>query len=771
MRLPLVLCTVGLALGIGLRHSLEAPFLTFALVVLPVICYWVLTRTIWKVTILCLAFLLGMARYSLDTWHVEEPWMQGQATTIEGTMLGTVTSKGDWSEVRLRVPGVRYAVLVRGTIGEMTTPGARVRVQGVIARPASGTNPGQFDYASFLEARGIRWILNLSHDGFEIVGPSHRWAAVDRARLGFEKSLARILPADILGIYLGLLLGDRSSIDAGLAEGLARAGVGHLLAVSGLHVGFVTAGCLGLTRRLGATKTVSNAAAGCATILYCLLAGASPSVLRATVMALAYIAFSSRGSYDGLSALALASITIMLLRPLSVVEPGFHLSVAATWGILTLAPWLRRLLGGLPSHLATTVSVTLAAQMAVAPLVLRYFGFISLVSLLANPALVPLGGFMVLYGLFLGIAGFVVPLPEFAALPAIWAALALEWGANVFAGFPLATAVAPLPSWGASLAWFVLLTRLPRRRGAVVWGCLTLTLFTLPLATRLAQRHVEITFLDVGQGDAIVLTLPGGRALLVDGGYAEAGGQDAGKRVVLPYLRHKRVTNIDAVFLTHAHQDHIGGLFSVVDSANVRRLYVPNPQMLEPPVPSLIEACTARGIRHKSLHRGDMLRFPGGVSLEVLHPPNAVPGDWGANESSLVLRLIFGRTAFLLTGDLEGPGEEHLLKNAVIASQVLKVGHHGSRNATSERFLEAVKAPYAVISCGKNAFGHPHAETLERLSSAGIRVWITEKCGAITMRSDGNTISVSRFVGDGEQGTISGSVSRLKELVMYFLLG
>jgi competence protein ComEC len=294
-----------------------------------------------------------------------------------------------------------------------------------------------------------------------------------------------------------------------------------------------------------------------------------------------------------------------------------------------------------------------------------------------------------------------------------------------------------------------------RRTRAWRWSALgaVMVLFALvvwhPFPPQVQAGSLELTAIDVGQGDSLLIGFPNGKLMLVDGGGVLAFGHtvkpklDIGEDVVSPYLWSRSVRHLDAVVCTHAHEDHIGGLRAIIDNFHPPELWT-GANSDEPVWRELSQHARSRGVKIVARHAGESLDF-GGTHIEILSPPDDyIPNDTPKNNDSLAFRILYGKSAFLLTGDMEKPMETRLLADdRQLRADVLKVGHHGSKTSTSEPFLDAVHPALAVISDGfENSFGHPHADVLARLSDHHIETLRTDTVGLITIRSDGRRISV-----------------------------
>ena len=412
-----------------------------------------------------------------------------------------------------------------------------------------------------------------------------------------------------------------------------------------------------------------------------------------------------------------------------------------------------------------TIVISAAIQLAMLPLMAQYFHRVSLLGLAANIPAVLLTGLIVPLGfLSLGASVLWQPLGRLFGYILAPAVGALLWSVQAVSHVPHSSYRIPSPPVAALAAFFaaaacfaamiLLARRWAARAAAIMVAALAALIAIYPFAPRLDAQHLEITLLDVGQGDSIFLAFPDGKTMLLDGGglagsayvRSRRPGIDVGEDVVSPFLWSRGLKRLDVVALTHAHLDHLGGLAAVLHNFQVGELWVGR-DIQSPAYMALLQEAREHGVPIIHRQRGDQLDWDG-VRMQVLWPDNIEPARTAGNNDSLVLRLEAGHEILLLTGDIERPVERALLDDGdSLGADFLKVPHHGSRTSTTGPFLDSVHPRFAAISVGENnAFGHPHADVLERIATEGAHLYRTDRDGAITILTGGNQMEVHTFL-------------------------
>jgi len=638
-------------------------------------------------------------------------------------------------------------ILVSMPRGSPPPPGSEVEVYGRLRRPGPARNPGAPDGRALLERRGIYALLYADR-----LRVASRGSGIPAIRAFVRRALELDLPSLHAGVLKGLILGERREAPRWLQDAFARSGTAHILAVSGLHTGFIAAFLFFLFGFIGVPRRVTVGLTIVLLVLYAFLVDLRPSVVRAVVLAsLILMGILLERDLDLLNGLGAAALVLLAFRPRDLLDVSFQLSFAAVAGIaLFYSPlyvvFSKILRGKLLGKVAALMAVSICAQVGAAPIVAYHFGRLSLIGPLTNLLAVPMAGWIVALGLLTAIS---YPL---------WAALASAWnGAN----YLLISGLVALARWASHIPFASV--NLPRPPPPLLLGY-TGVILSLSSDTRwrpnfrkivlflglaflnfwawgqaLRPGELEVTFLDVGQGDAVFLSFPNRRTMLVDGG-PRSPGYDAGERVLLPFLRYRGVSRLDLVVATHPDNDHIGGLLSVLERVPVGYLIEGDAQGGGWTYRRLRGLAREKGIPRIEVEAGDSLVGLGGVGILVLGPPKAFvrEGDaiFGANNASVVLRVTYGEFSLLLTGDAERLEESYLLRwGERIRAKVLKLGHHGAPSSSSPPFLEAVYPEVAVISVGTyNPFGHPSPEVLDRLRTIGSRVLRTDRMGAVLFR-------------------------------------
>ena len=644
----------------------------------------------------------------------------------------------------------------------------RISFWGRLDEPSSFGNDGGFDVRRYFERQRLDLTASVKSALLverETPARSPLWRAfVSRLRIAATRRLESALgdpSRDTFGVVVALLTGDREMLSPELEELYRDAGIFHVMAISGAQVAIVILVFYFVLRRLGASEVATLWTLLLVVPLYAAFCGSGPPVVRAALAA-SVILGARLLSLDRphVNALALAALLLLLWEPLWLEDPGFQLSFAAMAAILWLTEPLANRLRPL-GLLATPLSVSIAAQAAVVPITAWHFHGLTWVAPLASLVAVPLSGAIVIVGLALVPLAGVPLLSDLLSLAAHAGVALLTFTARLASELPGATLAVPRPSLAWMLAYYGALACVRHGRGRVpVPSLLALCALLLALPFGRGENVSEagrltLTALDVGHGDAIVLSLPGGQRVLVDGGGLPATSFDVGERVVLPYLLDHGGRRLDAVVLTHADYDHIGGLFAIVGSMDVREIWESGPSWDRPAYRLLRQAARRRGIAIRRLRAGESFR-QGGVLWEVLAASGA-PGmelPEEENDRSIVMRVTLGESSVLLTGDAGEELERALLSSGTrLEADVLKVAHHGSRSSTSAPFLEAVRPRFAILSSRQNvSWPLPSPEVLDRLRAKEISYARTDVDGAITVQLDAKGgMEVETFRGRGKK--------------------
>lgn len=733
---------------------------------------------------------------------------QGYAVNLEGTVVEEPLFYEERTVYRLRAEALetreaRFTVeghlllKVYGAQQEFYRFGERLRLRGVIVEPRGRRNPGDFDYRFHLLSQGIDAVIYLRPYQVNSLGRGEAGLLSSGAvslRLALIAGIEDHLPGLPAGLLAAILFGQRHRLPAEVEESFRRAGVGHLMAVSGLHVGLVAALILGFWRRLRLRGALPLLLAIILVFGYAYLTGMRPAALRASIMlSLALGALLLDRERDLPTAVALAALVTLIYNPLLLWTVGFQLSYAATMAIIYLTPPLQALFTRLrlPASLRSLTAVTLAAQLGVLPLSAYHFQHIPLGALFFNFLLLPVMPLVMGLGLAGALVNLLMPV---LALPFFWACRPLLEYLLFVAGladlpgayravFPPGVLSLFLFYAGSALLLLIyyrrrraagpdsrslhleaassLRRKMPLRRAflpavillsvalLLVWGSIFLA----------GPGRLTITFIDVGQGAAALVEAPCGLRLLIDGGGGLPFHDDpagVGERILLPFLRHRGIRSLDLVIVSHPHEDHFGGLLPLIEALPVGAMWI-SPQPGESPFYlELLEKAAERGIPVEKVWAGQTWRCPEGLLLEIIGPPPVLYRGTGCdlNNNSIILRLTYRQATFLFCGDIEEEAARDLLdREADLAADLLLVPHHGAYLPALPQILEAVDPLVAVIPVGTNPFGHPHPFTLRSLEEAGVPLLRNDLHGAVTVDSCGATFSITTMLAPPETVT------------------
>ena len=638
--------------------------------------------------------------------------------------------------------------------------GQTVSGKGEVRFLLKARNPGNFNQKLYYQKQNIQLQIEDAH--IYAVGGKIQW--VKEQLFCLQQDLAGIMyrfaGEDQGGILCAILLGDQKFVDPDQKEYYQKSGIGHLLAISGLHISFLGMGLLKILRKFGIPVRV---AAGTASVLlgfYAVMTGAGISVTRAYIMFVVRMGAMILGrEYDGLTALSFSALYLMMRNPLNITQPAFLLSFGAVSAIYGIYPIIQEGIGEKNINgIRQTLILMFSIHSVLMPVMLYNFYELNPYSFLWNLVAVPLASVVMGFGMTGMISGSLLEMAGMeAGVPVVFlksAASVLKFYDDVsrlIMQLPFSHIIIGKPSAWRIILYYLLMClflyymyihgSIYRKAGLVALAVLVL------LIPGYREKQVEITMLDIGQGDCFFMMTPKGTTHLIDGGSSTM--KSPAKNAIEPFLKSKGISALDYVWVSHGDMDHVNGIEEMMErqriGVKIKNVILTPEEFWDERLEKVAEIAVKNEIPVYTTEKGKIWK-EGGLKMTCLWPERK-DHDYESNEGSMVLSLNYGEFDMLFTGDLERRGEakvagwirENRRKFSLPEYyEVLKVGHHGSKFGTGDELLDCVRPTVALISSGrKNRYGHPHQEVIERLAKRRTRIYNTKDRHAVNLYTDG----------------------------------
>ncbi len=639
-------------------------------------------------------------------------------------------------------------------------PGNKIYLTGTFQKGREQRNPGEFDYDKYLRSKGITGLF-ISYDTDSISITDSKRNIFNFYLFALRKSIDEIIVnihnKETSDLLRGLILADRSGIDTETKNAFVNSGVVHILAVSGLNVGYVILIFIIVFGRFSIfTKSILTIIG---LIIFMMITGTTPPVVRATIMGIIIIlTFLSNRSTNIYNSISIAAVIILSFSPQEIYDPGFQLSFGAVLSTAIIYPYMQSWIEKLNlkwkwfEKILLFMGVSLSAQIGTIPFTLIYFAKLSVVSILANLFVIPISGIIT------AIAFITIFLGSFSYFLAQYFAYANDLLTLVMMEFIRYTGTLEFSflwirnySLFDSIVFYLLLTfilvSIIRIQKTVIKISIVVLSFAVIILYSsfddeklLTDGRLNIMMIDVGQGDSFLIKFPNGKTALIDAGEANPF-IDNGERVIIPLLDYLGIDKIDYGFISHLDLDHYGGFVSLIYNDRIKEIYRPLPDSSKKSV--RLEKFLK--LKHIKTHIYDKSILElGNAKVYILNKPyDQFYSNLSGNDKSGVLKIVYGNTSFLFVGDCEHPAEYYLASNFknMLDSDVLKVGHHGSPTGSSEIFLNLVSPEISLVSAGiKNKFDHPAKSVLASLENIKSKIYRTDLMGAVLLQSDGEVI-------------------------------
>ena len=640
-----------------------------------------------------------------------------------------------------------------------------VTIKDKIKLPKSPMNTGGFDYVKYLKTDRTFFQCNTDFEKVTVTGHIHNsiltsWNNFRNKCTGFFDNK---FPEREAGVLKAYITGDKSGITFDVKESFSISGLSHILAVSGLHVSVFISIVASILKLFNLSKRKQIFVSAFCALFFVLFTGASVSALRAGAMCIfALVAKLIYRKADPITTLSLSAAVFCIFNPHTIHDISFMLSFGATAGILLFYEGISRgfsriyknLEKGAPIYRLSknffdSLAVGFSAQIFVIPLLVYIFNRFSPMSIIATMAVTPLLTSLLAGGLIFIALSFISGTLAYPAAGFIYLlSKVMIWISDIFGSFSFSQILfgkmTPFLILMYTLLIGVLWFLLKKEKK---WYIIFLVSFTILSVIGLSNAYsnyntAQVSFINVGQGDCALIKAPGDCDILIDAG-GTAQNEKIGENVIAPYLIKNGVTDIEYIVISHTDKDHIVGLNGIIATMNVDNLILPYGQQNTENGKNIIKTAKENGVKVLYFTSRDAIKINEKITLTAITPDFMqrlhAKDD---NDTGTVVRLDYGETSFLFTGDMSSDIEKYLMSSYpdMLEADVLKVGHHGSKYSTCQEFLDIVKPEYSYIPVGTNTYGHPTPEVLERLKSSDIEVYRADVHRDVTFYFDDTKI-------------------------------
>ena len=727
-----------------------------------------------KVTILLLIFIIaGFIHIKFLKYDYEKIYISLENVNIVGTIVSSKKEKQYINEYKIETEKINNIKLKKKFIlltkNKEIEYGNKIKLEGTYIKPSKSRNYRGFDYSNYLKTENIYGTIE-QNGKIELIKKkniNYFFIILYKVKNKIIKNINNKFPEETRGVFLGILLGDKNSIEEDVRQNFADSSLSHILAVSGTHISYVVICISVLFKKLKLNKNIRKVLTSLVLFMYLYLVDFSASATRAVIMSnIVILQMLFYRKQDTITTIAFSSIIILINNPYAILNIGFLLSYGGTIGIILFVNKISTeskedFFQRFKSYLKDICIVTISAQTIIMPIIIYYFNTISFTFIISNIIASLIIGPIIMIGLvIIAISFFKIPIISLIIRFYNILIVILVKTADIISKIPISKIYLKTPTTLEIIFYYsvvfliALLIYIKKSNRKFIKKTIQIDIYNLKnffinnrnkvlifisivslisITSIKIPKELKINFIDVGQGDSCLITTPQNKKVIVDSGGSES--YDVGKNVLLPYLLDKRITKIDYIMISHFDTDHCKGFEYVLENLKVKNVIISKQSETSENFKQIMKIIRKKRINLIVVQKGSKIKIDNFTTVDIISPHSENIAD-NMNDNSIVAKLEAYNFSILFTGDASEKIEKELIKEKInLKSDILKVSHHGSKTGTSEEFLKSVKPKIALIGVGENnKFGHPTEDVIKRLTENKVKIYRTDRNGEISIK-------------------------------------